>query len=99
VPAFARERGWPEDPEQLAAHPAFLQDLEARIEAEVNAKVARFETVKRFLVLPRDFSVEEGELTPTLKLRRKMIEAKYAARIDALYGAAAEDYARRSMGT
>ncbi|HYV48668.1 MAG TPA: long-chain fatty acid--CoA ligase [Myxococcaceae bacterium] len=99
VPAFARERGWPEDPEQLAAHPAFLQDLERRIEAQVNAKVARFETVKRFAVLARDFSVEEGELTPTLKLRRTVIEARHAARIDALYGAAAEDYARRSMGT
>jgi len=99
VPAFARERGWPEDLEQLAVHKPFLEDLERRIEAQVNARVSRFETVKRFAVLPRDFSVEEGELTPTLKLRRKVIAAKHAATIDALYGEAAAAYARRSMGT
>ncbi|HEY8208579.1 MAG TPA: AMP-binding protein [Myxococcaceae bacterium] len=105
VPAFARARGWPEDPAALAGHPPFLEDLTRRIEAEVNARVSRFETVKRFAVLPRDFSVQDGELTPTLKLRRQVIEARYAAQIAALYGAGksagAEDerYERLSMGT
>jgi long-chain acyl-CoA synthetase len=101
APAFARERGWPEDPFALAEHPPFLEDLTGRIESQVNARLSRFETVKCFAVLPRDFSVEEGELTPTLKLRRKVIEARYAAQIDALYGTAAKekDYPRLSIAT
>jgi len=89
VPAFARERGWPEDPEALAAHPPFVEDLRQRIEAQVNAQLARFETVKRFAVLPRDFTVDAGELTPTLKLRRAEIEASYARQIQALYAPSA----------
>jgi long-chain acyl-CoA synthetase len=88
VPAFARARGWPEDPAALATHPPFLEDLRRRVDAEVNAHLARFETVKRFHVLPRDLTVEAGELTPTLKLRRKVILEQYAAEIDALYQAA-----------
>jgi long-chain acyl-CoA synthetase len=44
-----------------------------------------FEQIKRFAVLPRDFSVEEGEVTPTLKLRRRVCEQHFAAEIDALY--------------
>jgi len=104
VPAFARERGWPEDPEALAAHPPFLEDLRLRIETEVNARLARFETVKRFAVLPRDFTVEEGELTPTLKLRRHAIAERHAARIEALYQAGDEagagpGYPRLSIAT
>ncbi len=51
----------------------------------MNEKLARFETIKEFAVLPRDFSTETGELTPTLKLRRKVIEEKYRAEIEALY--------------
>lgn len=85
VPAFARQRGWPEDPAALAAHRPFLDDLERRIDAEVNARLSRFETVKRFRVLPQDFTTESGELTPTLKLRRKVAEEKHRAAIDALY--------------
>jgi len=104
VPAFARGRGWPEDPEALAAHPPFLEDLRLRIETEVNARLARFETVKRFAVLPRDFTVEEGELTPTLKLRRHAIAERHAARIEALYQAGDEagagpGYPRLSIAT
>ncbi|MDP1923117.1 MAG: long-chain fatty acid--CoA ligase, partial [Myxococcales bacterium] len=58
------------------------------IETEVNAKVARFETIKRFTVLAKDFSIATGELTPTLKVRRKVCEQKYAAQIDAMYSVA-----------
>jgi long-chain acyl-CoA synthetase len=51
----------------------------------VNAELPRFATVKRFEILPRDFSVAEGELTPTMKLRRRAVEEKYRAVLEGLY--------------
>ena len=54
---------------------------------EVNASHSRFEQIKRFAVLPRDFSAEEGEVTPTLKLRRRVVQEHFADAIEALYRA------------
>jgi long-chain acyl-CoA synthetase len=51
----------------------------------VNAKLSRFEQIKRFTILPRDFSAELGEVTPTLKLKRRVCEQHFADEIDALY--------------
>lgn len=85
VKAFARARGFPDEPAALAVAPAFRVYLEAAIEREVNPRVARFEQVKKFEVLPHDFTVEGGELTSTLKVRRKVCEAKYADAIARLY--------------
>ncbi|MCA3016043.1 MAG: AMP-binding protein, partial [Myxococcaceae bacterium] len=67
---------------------AFHGWLEQQIAARVNARVARFEAIKRFVVLPGEFSIEGGELTSTLKVRRAHCEAKYAGEIDALYAGA-----------
>jgi long-chain acyl-CoA synthetase len=53
----------------------------------VNSGLSRFEQIKRFRVLPRDFSAEEGEVTPTLKLKRRVCEEHFAAEIDSLYSA------------
>ena len=53
----------------------------------MNAPHSRFEQIKRFIVLPRDFSMEEGEVTPTLKLRRKICQEHFAAEIEQLYEA------------
>jgi long-chain acyl-CoA synthetase len=52
---------------------------------EVNADRSRFEQIKRFTILPRDFSAEEGEITPTLKLKRRECQEHFAAEIEALY--------------
>jgi long-chain acyl-CoA synthetase len=52
---------------------------------EVNAGLSRFEQIKRFAILPRDFSMAEGELTPTLKLKRRVCEEHFSAEIEALY--------------
>jgi long-chain acyl-CoA synthetase len=56
-----------------------------RIVDEVNGRFARVETVKRFHVLPRPFSIEAGELTPTLKVKRRVVYERYAREIDAMY--------------
>ncbi len=53
---------------------------------KVNAGLARFETVKRFALLPVEFTIAGGEITPTVKVRRRAVEEKYAAEIEALYG-------------
>jgi long-subunit acyl-CoA synthetase (AMP-forming) len=53
--------------------------------SKVNAKLARFETIKRFSVLEDAFSVEGGQLTPTLKMRRRAVQEKYAEEIERLY--------------
>ena len=50
-----------------------------------NAKLARFEQIKRFALLPAQFSVSSGELTPTLKVRRRVVEATWADTVDRLY--------------
>jgi long-chain acyl-CoA synthetase len=52
---------------------------------EVNRDLSRFEQIKRFAILPRDFSAEEGEITPTLKLKRRICEDHFAEQIDQLY--------------
>jgi long-chain acyl-CoA synthetase len=52
---------------------------------EVNASLNRWETIKRFVVLDRDLSIEEGEMTPSLKVRRKVVEDHFSGELDALY--------------
>jgi long-chain acyl-CoA synthetase len=63
--------------------------VRALIQAELdkaNAKYAQVEQVKRFFILDHDLSQETGELTPTLKVKRNVVNQKYAERFDALYG-------------
>jgi long-chain acyl-CoA synthetase len=72
------------DRAQLLAMPI----VHAKIEKEVYAKLhglARFETPKKVALLEHDFSVERGELTPTLKVKRRVIDTSYRHVIDRLY--------------
>ena len=69
---------------ELLRHSAVVEFFEARIQA-LQQELARFQQVKRFTLLPRAFSVEMGELTPTLKLRRSTIEANYRDEIEGMY--------------
>jgi long-chain acyl-CoA synthetase len=55
---------------------------------QLNAGLAKYESVKNFAVLPADFSQEAGELTPSLKVKRKVVETRYRALLDDFYGAA-----------
>jgi long-chain acyl-CoA synthetase len=68
---------WSEDPRVRAR-------VQRAVDA-VNAELPRFGTVKRFAILPEDLSVEKGELTPTMKLRRRAVEERYRPLLDALY--------------
>ncbi len=72
------------DLEDLAAHEKVHALYAERIEA-VNANLPPYETIKKFSIVAHEFSIEGGELTPTLKLKRKIIHEKYKDRIDALY--------------
>jgi long-chain acyl-CoA synthetase len=86
--SLARER----DIDPVPADPAGDERVRAAVQREVdtvNARVARIEQVKRFAILPHDLSLERGELTPTLKLKRPVIHARYADVIEALYAAPA----------
>jgi long-chain acyl-CoA synthetase len=51
----------------------------------VNADRSRYEQIKRFTILTRDFTAEEDEVTPTLKLKRRVVEAHFAREIEELY--------------
>ena len=72
---------------ELVAHPK-VQALYAGIVEGVNANLARFEKLKRILLVADEFSPENGALTPTMKLKRKVIEERYRRQIDQLYAQA-----------
>lgn len=84
--AWAAARGLSPEPERLAREPALLAELQAHVD-QINAMLARYESIKRFAVLPRELSVLAGEVTPSQKLRRAAIAARYSAEIDAMYAA------------
>jgi len=67
------------------ASPDTAQERVQQIVDEVNQDRSRFEQIKRFVILPRDFSTDEGEVTPTLKLKRRVCEEHFAAEIESLY--------------
>jgi long-chain acyl-CoA synthetase len=64
---------------------AAAQQIVAEAVAKANSQLAPYETVKRFKVLPEDFAVDNELLTPTLKVKRRAVEAKFRSLIDALY--------------
>jgi long-chain acyl-CoA synthetase len=73
------------DPMELQSADRDAHELVQSIVDDVNRDRVRVEQIKRFTILPRDFSQEEGELTPTLKLRRKIVHEHFADEIDQLY--------------
>jgi long-chain acyl-CoA synthetase len=70
--------------EQMAADP-WVHDLIGGEVARVNAKLAQYETIKRFALLDHDFTFDGGQLTYTLKLKRRVIEERYAKAIAGIY--------------
>ena len=81
---FARERGLPEDVAALAREPQVIELIQGEVD-RVNAHYAQVKQVKKFFILDHDLSQETGELTPTLKVKRNVVNEKYADRFEALY--------------
>jgi long-chain acyl-CoA synthetase len=72
---------------ELTAHPK-VRSLYEEIVQGINQNLARFETLKRVVLVPDEFSAENGALTPTLKLRRRVVEERYRQQIEQLYAQA-----------
>jgi long-chain acyl-CoA synthetase len=83
--AWAKFKGVPFGSRDELLARAEVIDLYERSLAEATKDNARFERVKRFTLLPREFTLEAGELTPTLKVKRKVVNQRYADRIEAMY--------------
>jgi long-chain acyl-CoA synthetase len=84
MPQWARERGLPEDIASLSREPAVHELIEEEVE-RVNSNYAQVEQVKKFAILDHDLSQPTGELTPTLKVKRNVVNEKYAEIFDSLY--------------
>jgi long-chain acyl-CoA synthetase len=82
LPAFAEQHGL--EPDDVADSDAMRAEVQKAID-EVNAAVGRVEQIKKFAILPHDLSQATGELTPTLKVKRNVVNEKYAGVVEALY--------------
>jgi long-chain acyl-CoA synthetase len=88
--SFAKEHAWPDGARaELLRRPEVLERYQHEIDA-LNAGLAPFESIKRFALLDRDLSPEAGELTPTLKVRRRVVSEKFATQIESLYATPTE---------
>jgi long-chain acyl-CoA synthetase len=81
---WAQQQGLPTDIPTLAQHPDVRALVQEHLDA-ANEKYAQVEKVKRFTILDHDLSQETGELTPTLKVKRNVVNETYAHLFDALY--------------
>lgn len=72
---------------ELIAHPRVLALYQERVDQH-NRTLAPWEQIRRFRLLPRELTIEEGEITPTLKVRRQRLAVEYAALVDAMYAEA-----------
>ena len=84
IAQFAQARGLPQDVAELSGHPEVHELIQSELD-RVNAHHAQAEQVKRFVILDHDLSQQTGELTPTLKVKRNVVEQKYADLFDSLY--------------
>ena len=71
-------------PDGILRHPDLLRVVQTAVD-RVNARLSRTEQIRRFVVLGRELTAEDGELTPTLKLRRGVVAEKFRGELDALY--------------
>ncbi|HEV2761998.1 MAG TPA: long-chain fatty acid--CoA ligase [Pyrinomonadaceae bacterium] len=83
-------RGNSSKPADLSRRPEAVKLVQREV-AQLTSGLADYERVRRVALLPEDFSIDGGELTPTLKIRRRVIDEKYGATIDELYGGSKEE--------
>ena len=69
---------------ELAKEPAVIDLIEEHVE-QLNSQLERWETIKKFVILPHDLTIEDGELTPSMKVRRKVVEKRYMPDLEKLY--------------
>jgi long-chain acyl-CoA synthetase len=85
----AKQQGWNlQSRQELLKHPEILGHIQQEID-RLNADLAQFEKIKKFALLDRDLSQDAGELTPTLKVRRRVITQKFQGLIESLYSSGA----------
>ncbi len=84
APAWASARGLPTSIADLAKHPDVHAEIERAV-AATNERLSRVETIRRFTIVPVEWTAESEELTPTLKLKRRVIHSKYADLISQMY--------------
>ncbi|MER6180832.1 long-chain fatty acid--CoA ligase [Streptomyces sp. NPDC001652] len=81
---------------EVVAAPATVEMIEGHIK-ELNEGLQRWQTIKKFRLLPRDLDVEHGEITPSLKLKRPVVEREYKHLIDEMYAGAREAQGRGAL--
>ncbi|MFA6744050.1 MAG: long-chain fatty acid--CoA ligase, partial [Candidatus Neomarinimicrobiota bacterium] len=91
VPAFMNLENWAKENnlqfssrEELIALPA-VKELYDRVISESMEGFAQFEKVKKYILIPSEFTIERGELTPSLKVKRAVVENRYAQLIESMY--------------
>jgi long-chain acyl-CoA synthetase len=82
---WAKEMGLPEDPAALADNDEVKQLVQTELD-RANSNYAQVEQIKRFRILDHDLSIDTGELTPTLKVKRNVVYDRYADLFESLYG-------------
>ena len=87
IEVYMKEKNLPlQDHEKLAKNPAILAVFQERIDAKINPNISEHEQIKKFKLLTQEFSQEQDELTPTLKLRRHIVEKHCHKAIESMYG-------------
>jgi long-chain acyl-CoA synthetase len=86
IRGWAEERGIATDDPARLAEDERVRELIQSVVDGVNADRSRYEQVKRFVILPRDFTMDAGEVTPTLKLKRRVVLEHFADSVERLYG-------------
>ena len=85
---WAKENGLAElSYEQLTKHDKLRSVMQGYVE-QLNSQLANYESIRKFAILPKDLNLEDGDLTPSLKLKRKVVENKYKDVLDGFYAAA-----------
>jgi long-chain acyl-CoA synthetase len=86
IEIYMKEKNLPlQNHEKLAKNPEILSVFQKRIDEKINPNLNEFEKIRKFKLLTQEFSQEQDELTPTLKLRRHIIEKHYQKSIGAMY--------------
>jgi long-chain acyl-CoA synthetase len=81
---WAKETGLPEDPGELADHDEVREIVQKELD-RANSNYAQVEQIKKFTILDHDLSIDSGELTPTLKVKRNVVYDKYSDLFESMY--------------